>query len=106
MNKQSLKPQQAQQKNWHHTLYAHHETGHAVVGHVIGRCIAEVSIVADIARGYRGYCAFTFNAFAEDVQGRPQWRDGSKNPECTTIMYAGTVAMAILCEQRGWKYER
>ncbi len=91
-------------KTWHRTRYAFHEAGHAVVGHMIGRCISEVSIVADRGRGYRGYCAF--NAYAEDLQGMPQWRDGGKNPECTTIMYAGTVAMAILCEQRGWKYER
>ncbi len=76
---------------------------HAVVGHVIGRCISEVSIVAGSARGYRGYCIF--NAYAENVQGRPQWREGSKNPECTTIMYGGIISMAILCEQRGWKYE-
>lgn len=34
-----------------------------------------------------------------------QWRKVSKNPECTTIMYVGTVATAVLCEQRDWKYE-
>ena len=103
MNPLNSNRTESQQKRWHCTRYAFHEAGHAVVGHVIGRCISEVTIVAASGRGYRGYC--DFNAFAEDVQGLPQWRDGSKNPECTTILYAGTVAMAILCEQRSWKYE-
>jgi hypothetical protein len=88
-------------QHWHRLLDAFHEAGHAVVGHIIGRCIAEVSIVRE---KQQGYCVF--NAFAEDTHGFPQWHDGSKNPECTTILYAGTVAMAILCEQRGWQYER
>ncbi len=105
MDKQRATQQKTIPRNtWHRTRYAFHEAGHAVAGHVIGRCISEVSIVADRGRGYRGYCAF--NAYAEDFQSLPQWRDGSKNPECTTIMYAGTIAMAILCEQRDWKYER
>ena len=64
MNRQRVAQQETQQKNWHHTLYATHEAGHAVVGYVIGRCIAEVSIVADKARGY---CVFS--AFVEDPQG-------------------------------------
>lgn len=46
--------QKAQQKNWHHTLYTLHEAEHAVVGHVIGRCVAEVSIVGDRSQGYHG----------------------------------------------------
>ena len=104
MSRQKTQQKTPQRNTWHRTRYAFHEAGHAIVGHVIGRCISEVTTVGDRGRGYRGYCAF--NAYAEDLQGLPQWRDGSKNPECTTIMYAGTVATAILCEQRGWKYER
>jgi len=88
---------------WHRIRYAYHEAGHAVVGHVIGRCISEISIVADKDRGYKGYCAF--DAFHEDIRGLPQWRGGSKNPECTTIMYAGTIALRMLCETRGWNYQ-
>ena len=95
----------AQQRNtWHLTRYAFHEAGHAVVGHVIGRCIAEVSIVSDKKRGYRGYCAF--DAFIEDANGYPQWQNGSNNPQLITIMYAGTVAMEMICQIRAWKYER
>lgn len=97
------RPKKTQRNTFHSTRYAYHETGHAVVGHVIGRCIAEISIKSDRTRGYKGYCAF--DAFAEDVHGFPQWRDGSKNPECISILYAGTVAFKILSEQRGWKYE-
>lgn len=99
----SERQQRRQPNSFHRTRYAYHEAGHAVAGHVIGRCMSEVSIQSDKNRGYRGYCAF--DAFAEDLQGLPQWRDGSKNPECTTIMYAGTTALRILCEQQGWKYE-
>jgi len=83
--------------------YAYHEAGHAIVGHIIGRCISEISILADTDRDYKGYCAF--DVFHEDMQGFPQWRDGSKNPECTTIMYAGTIALRVLCEIRGWNYQ-
>ncbi len=95
------KRQRQQPRSWHLVRYAYHEAGHAIVGHVIGRCIAELSIVRE--HGYRGYCAF--DAFAEDMHSLPQWRDGSKNPECITILYAGTIAQKVLCEQRGWNYE-
>ena len=43
---------------------AYHETGHALVGHVIGRVIEEVSIAVR-ADGYGSYCRF--NAFIEDA---------------------------------------
>ena len=105
MSKQGISEQQGKQRNnWRRTLYAYHEAGHAVVGHIIGRCVGEVSIIADAERGYRGYCLF--NEFAESMQGLPQWRKGQPNPERITIMYAGTVAMSLICERRGWKYER
>lgn len=91
------------QNTWHLIRYAYHEAGHAVVGHVIGRYIAEISIVSDRERGYRGYCAF--DAFAEDVHGRSQWQKDSKNRELLTILYAGTIAMAMICQWRGWKYK-
>jgi hypothetical protein len=103
MNPLNSNRTESQQKRWDRTRYAFHEAGHAVVGHVIGRCISEVSIVADSTRGYHGYCIF--NAYTEDVQGLPQWREGSQNPDCPTIMYGGIISMAMLCEQRSWKYE-
>ena len=93
----------AQRNTFHLMRCAYHEAGHAVVGHVIGRCLSEISIQRDKDLGYRGYCAF--DAFAESLYDLPQWRDGSKNPECITIMYAGSTAFKILCELRQWKRE-
>ncbi len=94
----------AQQYSLSTTRYAFHESGHAVVGHIIGRCISEISLLGNRAEGYHGYCAF--DAWTEARQGFLQWGDGTQNPECTTIMYAGTTALRILCEQRGWNYQR
>ncbi len=89
---------------WHQTRYAFHEAGHAVVGHVLGRCLSEISILANREEGYKGYCAF--DEFAERWQGLLQWSAESQNPERITIRYAGTVAMRLICQQRGWQYER
>ena len=33
------------------------------------------------------------------------WQKGRQNPELLTIFYAGTAAVPLLCEQRGWDYE-
>ncbi len=97
--------QKLQQRNtWHFIRYAYHEAGHAVVGHVLGRLIAGVSIVPDKERGYQGYCAF--DEFIESANDRLQWQKGSRNPERITIMYAGTIAVKMICDWRGWKYER
>jgi hypothetical protein len=81
--------------------YAYHEAGHAVVGHIIGRMIALVSIQKK--KGYRGACLF--DAFTESGNGHSQWQKGSQNPELISILYAGTVAVCILCERRGWNYD-
>ncbi len=89
---------------WHLIRYAYHEAGHAAVGHVVGRCISDVSIISNQEKEYRGYCSF--DAFLEDANNCPQWQKGSANPELITIMYAGTNAMSMICEQRRWKYER
>ena len=40
-------------------LHAYHEAGHAVVWHVVGGLVEEVSIVSSRA-GYKGYCRFGF----------------------------------------------
>ena len=40
-------------------LQAYHEAGHAVVWHVVGSLIEEVSITLSLA-GYKGYCRFGF----------------------------------------------
>jgi hypothetical protein len=74
--------------------YAYHEAGHALVGHVIGRCIEEVSI-AMRDDGYGGYCRF--NPFIEDANNHPEWRDDLGNPELITIYYAGMLATAYAC---------
>ncbi|MFL5626104.1 MAG: hypothetical protein ACJ788_10980 [Ktedonobacteraceae bacterium] len=85
-------------------VYATHEAGHAVVGHVIGRLIDEVSIVASREHGYQGYCSFS--TFSESLHGHNQWLKESAKPELVTIQYAGTVAVEILCEMHGWDYEQ
>ncbi len=69
-------------------VHAIHEAGHAVVGHVIGRLIDEVSIVASREYGYKGYCRFS--PFIESLNDRHQWLKESANPELVTIQCAGT----------------
>lgn len=81
--------------------YAYHEADHAVVGHVIGRPIALDSIKHDSS--YRGCCRF--DAYAESTHHHDQWQKGCKNPELLTILYEGTGAVALLCEQRDWDNE-
>jgi hypothetical protein len=85
------------------TRYAFHEAGHAVVGHVLGRCISAVSIRADREQGYRGYCLF--NTFAEEMHGERGWITGW-HVQRISIFYAGTLAMDILCKARRWDYQR
>jgi hypothetical protein len=75
-------------------LRAYHEAGYAVVGHVIGRCITEVSISMEYD-GYAGYCPF--NPLIEDANDHPEWRDDLGNPDLVTIYYAGMLAMAYSC---------
>ncbi len=75
-------------------LHAYHEAGHALVSHVMGRCIEEVSIVVRYD-GYGGYCRF--NAFIEDANDHPEWRDDVGNPDLVTIYYAGMLATAYAC---------
>ena len=104
MNKQEGMQQETAHPTWHQTRYAFHEAGHAVVGHVLGRCLSEVSILANREEGYKGYCAF--DEFAERWQSLLQWSTACQNPERITVLYAGTVAMRLICQQRGWKYER
>jgi hypothetical protein len=102
MSKASSQRQQVQQNDVFSLLpYAYHEAGHAVVGHVIGRLIALISIKHEIS--YRGCCRF--DAYAESTYHHDQWQKGRQNPELLTILYAGTVAVSLLCEQRGWDYQ-
>ena len=85
-------------------VYATHEAGHAVAGHVIGRLIDEVSIVASREHGYTGYCSFS--TYSESLHGHHQWLKEHTNPELVTIQYAGTVAVEIICGMHGWDYEQ
>ena len=102
MSKSSSQRQGTQRNDVFSLLpYAYHEAGHAVVGHVIGRLIAFVSIKQ--AKSYRGCCRF--DSFAESTHHHDQWQKGHQNPELLTILYAGTVAVSLLCEQRGWDFE-
>ncbi len=102
MSKTSSQRQKTQQNDVFSLLpYAYHEAGHAVVGHVIGRLIALVSIKH--ATRYRGCCRF--DSYAESTHDHDQWQKGRHNPELLTIFYAGTGAVSLLCEQQGWDYE-
>jgi hypothetical protein len=102
MSKSSSQRQQKHRNDVFSLLpYAYHEAGHAVVGHVIGRLIALVSIKQSTS--YRGCCRF--DSYAESTHHHNQWQKGRQNPELLTILYAGTVAVSLLCEQRGWDYE-
>ena len=85
-------------------VYATHEAGHAVVGHVIGRLIDEVSIVPSREHGYKGYCRFA--TYTESLHNHNQWLKGSANPELVTIQSAGMVAVEIICEWHGWDNEQ
>lgn len=75
-------------------LCAYHETGHAVVGHEIGRCIERVALT-DARQGYAGYCRFS--AFAEDANGHSEWLNESARSDLITIYYAGMLATAFYC---------
>jgi hypothetical protein len=80
--------------------YAYHEAGHAVVGHLLGRCIERVSIQADKRQGYRGYCRFS--ALVEAFNDHPEWHESTHNPELLTIFYAGPIATSFICGDLGW----
>jgi hypothetical protein len=102
MSRSSSQRQQTQRNDVFSLLpYAYHEAGHAVVGHVIGRLIALVSVKQ--ATSYRGCCRF--DSYTESAHHHDQWQKGRQNPELLTILYAGSVAVSLLCEQRGWDYE-
>ncbi|HEU5381474.1 MAG TPA: hypothetical protein VFV38_39135 [Ktedonobacteraceae bacterium] len=75
-------------------LKAYHEAGHAIVGHVIGRCIESVALLNG-EEGYGGYCRF--NSYIEDANGHPEWHDRSGNPDLITIYYAGMLSTAHYC---------
>lgn len=100
MSKRQRRPSSEQEL----IVYAVHEAGHAVVGHVIGRLIEEVSIVPSRVYGYKGYCRFS--AFIESANEYQQWQKGSANPELVTIQYAGMAGAQIICETHGWDYEQ
>lgn len=79
-------------------LRAYHKAGHTVVGHVIGRCITEISITRQHS-GYGGYCRF--HPLIEDANDHPEWRDELGNSDLITIYYAGMVATAYYCASYG-----
>jgi len=76
-------------------LFAYHEAGHAVVGHAIGRCIEEISILSHQKEDYKGYCRFS--SWIESANDQNQWLDEKHNPELLTIFYAGMLATAFFC---------
>jgi hypothetical protein len=83
--------------------YAYHEAGHAVVGHLLGRCLERISILADKRQGYRGYCRFS--SLAEAFNDHPEWHESTRNPALLTIFYAGPVATSLICRALDWEEE-
>src|SRR6266568_3508281 len=98
MSKSSSQGQQTQRNDVFSLLpYAYHEAGHAVVGHVIGRLIALVSVKQ--ATSYRGCCRF--DSYTESAHHHDKWKKGRQNPKLLTIFYAGAVAVSRLCKRQG-----
>lgn len=83
-------------------LYAYHEAGHAVVWHVVGGLVEEVSIASSQA-GYKGYCRFGFLMpnIGEDLSPDEWLRRGRIDPRTVTAYYAGMLAMAYYCASYG-----
>jgi hypothetical protein len=83
-------------------LYAYHEAGHAVVWHVVGGLVEEVSIASSQA-GYRGYCRFGFlTPKLDDHQSPDEWlQRGRIDPRTVTAYYAGMLALAFYCATYG-----
>jgi hypothetical protein len=84
---------------------AYHESGHAVVGHVLGRRIKEVTIRPSAAirakvKGACGYCAI--NPEREEAEGIAAWGPGVDNPQSIAVLLAGAVAYVRVCFERGW----
>ena len=79
-------------------LHSYHEAGHAVVWHVVGGLIEEVSI-ASSPTGYGGYCRFGFLVpLSDDQLSTDRWlRRGRIDPRTVTAYYAGMLAMAYYC---------
>src|SRR5258706_15990316 len=79
-------------------FHSYHEAGHAVVWHVVGGLIEEVSI-ASSQTGYGGYCRFGFLVPPSDDQQSPdEWlRRGRIDPRTVTAYYAGMLGMAYYC---------
>jgi hypothetical protein len=83
-------------------LHAYHEAGHAVVWHVVGGLVEEVSIASSRA-GYKGYCRFGFLLPQVDDHPSPdEWlQRGRIDPRTVTANSAGMLAMAYYCASYG-----
>ena len=79
-------------------LYAYHEAGHAVVWHVVGGLVEEVSIASSQTK-YQGYCRFGFLLPKGDENLSPDecFQRGRIDPRTVTAYYAGMLAMAYYC---------
>ena len=78
-------------------LHAYHEAGHAVVWHVVGGLVEEVSIASSQA-GYKGYCRFGFLLPQGDDHPSPdEWlQRGRIDPRTVTAYYAGCSLWRII----------
>jgi ATP-dependent Zn protease len=77
-----------------HLLHAYHEAGHAVVWHVVGGLVEEVSIASSRA-GYKGYCRFGFLL----PQGEDEYLEGSERDDLEKI-YSLLLRLSSEAQQR------
>jgi hypothetical protein len=87
-------------------LHSYHEAGHAVVWHIVGGLIEEVSISFN-QKGYAGYCRFGFLIpLSDDQPSSDEWlRRGRIDPRTVTAYYGGMLAMAYYCASYGGEGE-
>ena len=87
-------------------LHSYHEAGHAVVWHVVGGLIEEISIASSQTE-YGGYCRFGFLVPPSDDQQSPdEWlRRGRIDLRTITAYYGGMLAMAYYCASYGGEDE-
>src|SRR5438094_366781 len=76
---------------------AYHEAGHAVAAHLLGRSLAEVSIMPSFGRCFGGrlfgYCKYV-----------PLPNANINIKEEIMLCFAGEVAEVVICDQHGWTH--
>src|SRR5689334_10410066 len=87
--------------SWHEerARCAYHEAGHAVVAHLLGRSLIEVSIMPSFGRRFGrrhpfGYCKYeALSSASISIE------------EEIILCFAGGMAEGIICGRSGWTYK-